>query len=97
MKSHRLYDTIKRSDVKSGLVDCSHEVSDMFKKKSEKKPYDKMNKKAVLRCSICTGEQVAGFKDLDTGHFDEIMLIRDSKDLDEFMDTYDVAAITKEY
>ena len=68
----------------------------MFKKKSEKKPYDKTNK-AVLRCSICTGEQVAGFKDLETGHFEEIMLIKDSKDLDEFMDTYDVTAITKEY
>ena len=40
---------------------------------------------------------MAGFKDLDTGHFEEIMLIRDSKDLDEFMDTYDVATITKEY
>ena len=40
---------------------------------------------------------MAGFKDLDTGHFEEIMLIKDSKDLDDFMDTYDVAAITKEY
>ncbi len=69
----------------------------MFKKKTEKKPYDKANKKAVLRCSICTGEQVAGFKDLVTGHFEEIMLIKDPKDLDEFMDTYDVSAITKEY
>lgn len=69
----------------------------MFKKKSKKMLYDKTNKKAVLRCSICTGEQVAGFKDLDTGHFEEIMLIKDSKDLDEFMETYDVAAITKEY
>ena len=69
----------------------------MFKKKLKKKLYDKTNKKAVLRCSICTGEQVAGFKDLGTGHFEEIMLIKDSKDLDEFMDTYDVAAITKEY
>lgn len=69
----------------------------MFKKKLEKKLYDKTNKKAVLRCSICTGEQVAGFKDLDTGHFEEIMLIKDSKDLDEFMNTYDVTTIIKEY
>lgn len=81
----------------SGLEDCSYEVSVMFKKKPVKKPYDKTNKKAVLRCSICTGEQVAGFKDLETGHFDDIMLIRDSKDLDDFMEMYDVAAITKEY
>lgn len=69
----------------------------MFKKKSEKKSYDKEKKKAVLRCSICTGEQVAGFKDLNTGHFEEVMLIKDSKDLEEFMETYDVVTITKEY
>lgn len=69
----------------------------MFKKKTVKKPYDKENQKAVLRCSICTGEQVAGFRDLNTGHFEEVMLIRDSKDLDDFMETYDVAAIIKEY
>ena len=40
------------------------------------------------RCSICTGEQVAGFKDIYTGHFDEIMLIRDTADLDTFMEMY---------
>lgn len=56
-----------------------------------------MDKKAVLKCSICNGEQVAGFKDLDTGHFDEIMLIRNAADLDSFMEMYDVATITKEY
>ena len=69
----------------------------VFKKKAVKKSYDKENKKALLRCSICTGEQVAGFKDLNTGHFEEVMLIRDSKDLDDFMKTYDIAAIIKEY
>ena len=69
----------------------------MFKKKSEKIPYNKTNKKAVLKCSICTGEQVAGFKDIHTGHFDEIMLIRDAAALDTFMEMYDVTAIVKEY
>ncbi|MGL5260511.1 MAG: aspartate dehydrogenase [Lachnospiraceae bacterium] len=69
----------------------------MFKKKPEKIPYDKTNKKAVLKCSICTGEQVAGFKDIHTGHFDEIMLIRDAADLDTFMEMYDLTAIVKEY
>ena len=34
----------------------------MFKKKSQRPKYDKTNK--VLKCSICTGEQVAGFKDI---------------------------------
>ncbi len=69
----------------------------MFKRKPEKKSYDKTNKKAVLRCSICTGEQVAGFKDLTTGHFEEIMLIRDAKDLNDFKEAYGVDVITKEY
>ena len=55
------------------------------------------DKKAVLKCSICTGEQVAGFKDIHTGHFDEIMLIRNAADLDAFMEMYDVAAISREY
>lgn len=69
----------------------------MFKKKPQRPKYDKTNKKAVLKCSICTGEQVAGFKDIYTGHFDEIMLIRDTADLDTFMEMYDVATISKEY
>ena len=69
----------------------------MLKKKHNKVEYDKTGKKAVLKCSICNGEQVAGFKDLENGHFDEIMLIRDAKDLDTFMEMYDVARISKEY
>ena len=66
----------------------------MFRKKNTKIEYDKENKKAVLRCSICTGEQVAGFKDITTGKFEEVTLIKDATDLDEFMEMYDVAAIT---
>ena len=51
----------------------------------------------MLKCSICNGERVAGFKDIHTGKFEEVMLIRNDKDLDWFMEKYDVAAITKEY
>ena len=69
----------------------------IFKKKLEKKTYDKENQCPVLRCSICTGEQVAGFKDLHTGKFEEIRLIRYSKELDDFMEEYDISTITKEY
>ena len=56
----------------------------MFKKKPQRPKYDKTNKKAVLKCSICTGEQVAGFKDLQTGKMEEVMLIKSQADLDEF-------------
>lgn len=59
--------------------------------------FDKENCKPVLRCSICTGEQVAGFKDIRTGKFEEVMLIRGSKDLESFRQLYDVTDISKEY
>ena len=38
----------------------------------------------VLRCSICTGEQVLCAKDRQTGHLSELMLIRTPADLIEF-------------
>lgn len=71
----------------------------MFKKKTIKATYDKENQKPVIRASICNGEQVAGFKDLHTGKFSEIMLIRNSRDMDEFLEKYDIAMeeISKEY
>lgn len=63
----------------------------------EKKTYDNDTVKPVLKCSICNGEQVAGFKDIRTGKFEEVMLIRDKKDLDDFMDQYGIREISKEY
>lgn len=71
----------------------------MFKRKAAKATYDKDNQKPVIRASICNGEQVAGFKDLRTGKFSEIMLIRNSKDMDEFLEKYDISPekVTKEY
>lgn len=70
----------------------------MFRKKTiEKKTYDKKNLKPVLKCSICNGEQVAGFKDIHTGRFEEVMFIRNEKDLNIFKETYDIEIIAKEY
>ena len=69
----------------------------MFRKKTVVKQYDKENMKPIIKCSICNGEQVAGFKDIRTGKFEEIMLIKDSRDLDTFMQLYDVKDISKEY
>lgn len=59
--------------------------------------YDPEKQRAVLKCSICNGEQVAGFKDKQTGHFTEVMLIKNDRDLDIFMEMYNIATITKEY
>ena len=71
----------------------------MFKKKASHTyyDYDKETQKPILKCSICNGEQVAGFKNLQTGKFDEIMLIRNENDLREFMERCGVSEISKEY
>lgn len=72
----------------------------MFGRKKKVNPevsYDSANQRAVVQCSICTGEQVAGFKDMHTGKFTEVMLIRDSKELDAFMKMYGLTAVSKEY
>jgi hypothetical protein len=69
----------------------------MFGKKKKIIEYDKENLVPVIRCSICTGEQVAGFKDIHTGKFQDKMLIRDSEDLKIFKDMYGITEIEKEY
>jgi len=71
----------------------------MFRKKQKTDTYDKENLRPVIRASICTGEQVAGFKDINTGKFTEVMLIRDSKDLYEFKEMYGIKdeEISKEW
>ena len=68
--------------------------------KQKSKPtvtYDPAQQKAVLRCSICTGEQVAGFQDVHSGKFEEVMLIRGEADLQQFKRQYGVEEITKIY
>ena len=70
----------------------------LFSKKSEKKTYDQNNQKPVIKASICNGEQVAGFKDIHTGKFEEVMLIRGVEDLEKFQLMYGIEGeITKEY
>ena len=41
------------------------------KKQRSKGTYDHESKKPVIRASICTGEQVAGFKDIHTGLYEK--------------------------
>lgn len=76
-------------------------VFTMFKKKriqATSHTYNPTTHKPILKCSICTGEQVAGFKELHTGKFEDVMLIRNDKDLQIFMQTYGITEpIPKEY
>ena len=70
----------------------------MLFKKHTQKSYDPDIKKPVIRASICNGEQVAGFLNLQTGAFEEIMLIRDEEDLDLFRKEYGIMGeIEKRY
>lgn len=69
------------------------------RKKQHTVPYNKTGKIPVIRSSICTGEQVAGFKDLASGRFEELMLIQNSDNLQEFLTRYQVeeAEIKREW
>lgn len=70
----------------------------LFSKKKIIHSYDKDNKRPVIKTSICTGEQVAGFKDIHTGKIEEVMLIRSEADLDNFKKMYGInEKIEKEY
>ncbi len=60
------------------------------RKKQAAVPDDRGNKIPVIRSGICTGEQVAGFKDPSSGKFEELMLLRDDRDLQEFLHRYHV-------
>ena len=53
--------------------------------------YDRKKVRPVIRASICTGEQVAGFKDLQTGKFEEVTVIHTDQDRKEFLRQYGIA------
>ena len=62
----------------------------MFGRRRKQEPFDRGGRLPVIRSSICTGEQVAGFKDPVSGRFEEMMLLRDDRDLQEFLRRYQV-------
>ena len=63
----------------------------LFKKKSKVlAAYDRANQKPVIKSSICTGEAVAGFRDIHTGKIEEIMLVKSPADLEKFKEMYGI-------
>ena len=75
-----------------------HKEREMFgKKRIQQADYDRENWRPVLKCSICNGEQVAGFKNIHTGQWEEVMLIKNEEDLETFKRMYDLKEVTKEY
>lgn len=86
---------LKKEKVKKGRIFSG--IAGFQKKAQTPLHYDKERQRPTLRCSICTGEQVAGFKDLETGKFEEVMLIRGEKDLAAFQEMYGIGEVVKEY
>lgn len=79
-----------------------------FRKDSEKskgsgagrsfaKSYDREKTKPAIRCSICTGEQVAGFLNKRSGQFEEIALLRSPKDLEDFKKSYGITGEVEKF
>ena len=70
-----------------------------WKKKSplNTRDYDRETLRPAVRSSICTGEQVAGFRNLRTGKFQEVMLIRSETDLEEFKALYGITQVETIY
>ena len=60
-------------------------------------PFDPSRQKAVLKCSICNGEQVFGFKDRTDCHFEEVAYIRDPRELEKYREAYGLSEVPKEY
>ena len=62
----------------------------LFKRKKEYTypEFDREKQIPVLKCSICTGEKVACFRDKRTGHTEEIMYIRSQGDMQDFLSRY---------
>ena len=70
----------------------------LFRKKVEVRTYDKETKEPVIRASICNGEQIAGFKEIHTGRFEEIMLIKSPADLERFNTMFGITeVVSKEF
>lgn len=70
----------------------------MFRKKQlPQKDYDRENWKPILKCSICNGERVAGFKNIRTGEFREELFIQEEAQLEEFRQRYKITELPKEY
>lgn len=60
----------------------------MFGRNKKSETFDRENFVPVIRASICTGEKTAGFQDIHTKHFTDVMLIRNDKDFKVFLNRY---------
>ena len=59
--------------------------------------YDAEHLTPAIRCSICTGERVAGFRNKENGRFTEVVLLRSEEDLSSFRERYGVSGKIEEF
>ena len=67
------------------------------KRRVRRRDYDRENWRPVLKCSICNGERVAGFKNIHTGEFMEERFIQSASELEDFKQEYGISELPKEY
>ncbi|MGN0460554.1 MAG: aspartate dehydrogenase [Ruminococcus sp.] len=60
-------------------------------------PFDPKTQYAVIKISVCTGEKVAGFRNMAYGHFTEVMLVRNKEDEKRFLKIYNLEKVNMEY
>lgn len=66
-------------------------------KKKKLIPYDPEIEVPIIHQSICTGEMVFGFKNLENNSFRELKLIQSEKDIEDLKKRLNVREIKKEY
>ena len=58
---------------------------------------DPEKQEPVIRCPVCAGDKVAGFRNRQAGHFTEVMVIRSPDDEQRFREIYHLKTIRRVY
>lgn len=62
-----------------------------WKPKTEAFHFDRDKYIPVIKASICNGEQAIGWKEIETGRFEEVMFLRSNNDLQKFLAQYGIS------
>jgi len=65
----------------------------LLAKKEAQERIDVRNKKPMIRKNTATGEMAAGFLDPQTGVFELVMEVSDERDIDTFLEEYDLSVV----
>lgn len=61
------------------------------KRDAQAEPFDREKYIPVIRASICNGEQVFGWKDKDTGKFQEVEFLKNGSGLEAILEKYGIS------